>query len=96
VVFSSEGQEELNLIHTEVLKLIQLEITNFASDGKVKNKPRNKLVESINQLGQESIFNHRRRLSDRKSSSIGTSSMHQDAVRDMLQVVGYISNMDIS
>ena len=101
VVFSSEGEEELNLIHAQVLNLIQLEITYFAAIGEVKsqskkNLAKKRLIESIEQLGQESIAQHRLRLSDRRSSSIGTSSIHQDAVRDMLQVVGYISHIEVS
>ena len=95
VVFSSEGEEELNLIHAQVLNLIQLEITNFASQGEVKSS-KEKRIESIIQLAQESMAQHRLRLSHRRSSSIGTSSIHQDAVRDMLQVVGYISHIQTS
>ncbi len=101
VVFSSEGEEELNLIHAQVLNLIQLEITyfatgNFASVSERNRKSKKRLIDSINQLGQESIARHRLRLSDRRSSSIGTSSIHQDSVRDMLQVVGYISHIEMS
>ncbi len=96
VVFSSEGEEELNLIHTQVLNLIRLEITNFSAQGEVKIKSKQKLIESINQLCQQSIAQHRLRLSHRRSSSIGTSSIHQDAVRDILQVVGYISHIQTS
>ncbi len=95
VVFSSEGEEELNLIHAQILHLIQLETTNFASQGEAK-KSQATLITSIKQLGQESIAQHRLRLSNRRSSSIGTSSIHQDAVRDMLQVVDYISQIQPS
>ncbi len=91
--FTPEGHEELTLIHGEVLKLIQIEITNFASEAKMQEKARIKFIDSIIKLGQESINNHRLRLSQRKSKSIGTSSIHQDAVRDLLQVVSYISNI---
>jgi phosphate:Na+ symporter len=93
VVFSAAGQEELSMIHAEVVKLIQTEITNFASHGKAKQIPKKKLINSITQLGQESLANHHLRLSDRKTTSIGTSSIHTDAVRDMLQVVDYISHL---
>jgi len=93
VVFSAAGYEELSLIHAEVVKLIQMEIRNFASDGKAKQTPKKKLINSISQLGQESLAQHRLRLSDRKTTSIGTSSIHMDAVRDMLQVVDYISHI---
>lgn len=91
----------MNLIHAQVLNLIQLEITyfatgNFASVSEANRKSKKRLIESIEQLGQESIAQHRLRLSDRRSSSIGTSSIHQDAVRDMLQVVGYISHIELS
>ena len=101
LVFSPEGEEELSLIHARTLNLIQLEITyfatgNFASVGEGSRKSKRRLIESINQLGQASIAQHRLRLSARKSSSIGTSSIHQDAVRDMLQVVGYISHIEMS
>lgn len=93
VVFSTAGYEELSSIHAEVVKLIQLEITNFASDGNAKPKTKLKLINSISQLGQESLTKHRQRLSDRQPTSMGTSSIHVDAVRDMLQVVDYLSHL---
>ncbi len=96
VVFSSAGYEELSLIHTEVLNLIQMEITHFAAHRKTKQKPKKKLIQSITALGQESIASHRLRLSDRKTTSIGTSSIHMDAVRDMLQVVDYLSHIEFN
>jgi phosphate:Na+ symporter len=96
VEFSSTGFEELSVLHNEVVSLIQLEITNFAAGENARKKPRDKLIDQITQLGKESISSHRLRLSARKSSSIGTSSIHQDAVRDLMQVVTYIANMEIS
>ena len=94
VVFSSAGNEELSLIHAEVVKLIQMEVTAFASNDKPNQKQKTKLLNSITQLGQESLASHHRRLSERKTTSIGTSSIHVDAVRDMLQVADYLSRLE--
>ena len=94
VVFSDTGYEELSSIHAKVVKLIQMEVTAFASNGKPNQKQKVKLVNSITQLGQESLANHHKRLSEGKASSIGTSSIHVDAVRDMLQVADYLSRLE--
>ena len=94
VVFSANGYEELSSIHAKVVKLIQMEVTAFASNGKPNQKQKVKLINSITQLGQESLANHHKRLSEGKASSIGTSSIHVDAVRDMLQVADYLSRLD--
>ena len=96
VVFSTAGFEELKSIHKNVTKLIQMEITAFASNGVTKQKQKMKLIGSIKQIGQDSLANHHQRLSERKPSSLGTSSIHVDAVRDMLQVVDYLSHLKFS
>ena len=57
-------------------------------------KQKMKLIKSITQLGRESLANHHKRLSKGKSSSTGTSSIHVDAVRDMLQVADYLSHLE--
>ena len=95
VRFSSVGSDELREVHEEVLKLIQLEITNFSADGMVKSKARDKLIDSIRDLSRESMAKHRQRLSNRKSNSMSTSSIHQDTLRDLMQVVNLIANIKI-
>jgi phosphate:Na+ symporter len=87
------GSEELREVHEEVLKSVQLEITNFSADGMVKSKARDKMIDSIRDLAKESIAKHRQRLSNRKSNSMSTSSIHQDTLRDLMQVVNLIENI---
>ena len=96
VTFSSEGLDELSSIHGEVLRLIRLEITRFGVAEETGKKKKKNLVDSINQMGQQSIVNHRLRLSNRQSNSLDTSSIHQDAVRDLLQVVNLVSHIELA
>ncbi len=86
VAFSPEGLDEITNIHNQVLTLLDTEINSFASNQSTKPKKTRKMVDYIRQLCNESIARHRRRLSDHKLSSMGSSSIHQDAVRDLLQI----------
>jgi len=86
VAFSPEGLDEITNIHNEVLSLLDTEINSFASNQSTKPKKTRKMISYIRQLCNESIARHRRRLSDHKLSSMGSSSIHQDAVRDLLQI----------
>ena len=96
VEFSSAGREELHSLHAEVLKVIQLDITNFAAGDQLSRKAASKQVAAAMELASDSIARHRRRLSERKASSIDSSSIHQDTVRDLMQVVRCIENRDLS
>ena len=96
VEFSSAGREELHSLHAEVLKVIQLDITNFAAGDQLSRKAAAKQVAAAMELASDSIARHRRRLSERKASSIDSSSIHQDTVRDLMQVVRCIENRDLS
>jgi len=86
VAFSPEGLDEITNIHNQVLTLLDTEINSFASNQSTKPKKTQKMIGYIRQLCNESIARHRRRLSDHKLSSMGSSSIHQDAVRDLLQI----------
>lgn len=96
VEFSTAGHEELYSLHAEVLKVIQLDITNFASDDQLSGKATAKQITAAMELARDSVARHRRRLSERKTNSIDTSSIHQDTVRDLMQVVRCIENRDLS
>jgi phosphate:Na+ symporter len=93
VDFSSEGGDELTRIHQQILRLIQLEISRFASSEKNRHKAKSKMIKSIRELGKASIENHRKRVSNQKSASLSTTSIHQDALRDLLQVVSLVENI---
>ncbi len=86
VMFSAAGQDEINLIHQQVLALLRLEINQFAVGNTDNLKKSQKLVAEIRDLCNQSVSHHRRRLSDHKASSVGSSSIHQDTVRDLLQI----------
>ncbi|MGR3983860.1 MAG: Na/Pi symporter [Gammaproteobacteria bacterium] len=94
--FSSAGEEELHALHAEVLKVIQLDITHFAAGGKIGRKAVRRQIKAAQELGRESIARHQRRLSERKASSLDSSSIHQDMVRDLMHVVSYIENRETS
>ena len=51
-----------------------------------RTRDQKKLVKRIRGLCESSMANHRQRLSDNRLSSIGSSSIHQDTVRDFLLV----------
>ncbi len=86
VTFSAVGLEEITVIHQEVLKLLRDEINRFASGVVSKPAKTRKVVENIRALCTVSVTQHRIRLSEYKSRSIGSSSIHQDMVRDLLQI----------
>lgn len=93
--FSAAGGEELHALHAEVLKVIRLDITNFAGND-ANRKSAQKQIDAALELGRESFARHRRRLSERKASSIDSSSIHQDMVRDLMHVVRYVENRELS
>jgi phosphate:Na+ symporter len=86
VMFSADGFEEISLIHQTVLSLLRNEINRFAAGIPGSPRKTHKVVEQIRSLCTESISKHRIRLSENKSRSIGSSSIHQDTVRDLLQI----------
>lgn len=96
VEFSPAGREELHALHAEVLKVIQLDISNFAAGDRLSREAVGKQIAAATELASDSIARHRRRLSERKTRSIDSSSIHQDTVRDLLQVVRCIENRDLS
>ena len=96
VKFSSAGREELYSLHAEVLKVIQQDITNFASDDRLNRQAIDRQITVAMELARDSVARHRRRLSERTTSSIDTSSIHQDTVRDLMQVVRCIENRELS
>ncbi len=89
--FSKQGMIEIELIHESVHSLLTMAINDFAAGESGHKKPMNKKVTEIRTLCEESVNKHRRRLSDNTASSIGSSSIHQDAVRDFLQVATWLS-----
>ena len=86
VNFSEEGMQELYAIHNEVLDLIRYMIQQFDRGKLSRTRDQKKLVKRIRGLCESSMANHRQRLSDNRLSSIGSSSIHQDTVRDFLLV----------
>lgn len=86
VRFSSIGHAEIESIHREVLSLLRSEINQFLTQNEDAASRSRKSVSEIKVLCNQSISRHRRRLSDHKTSSIGTSSIHQDTIRDLLQI----------
>jgi phosphate:Na+ symporter len=86
VRFSSIGHGEIESIHREVLSLLRSEINQFLTQNEDAASRSRKSVSEIKVLCSQSISRHRRRLSDHKTSSIGTSSIHQDTIRDLLQI----------
>ena len=93
VVFSPNGQQELEEVHREVLGVIQLAIGYFASGVSDDRKQLTLQIDRARNLGYQSINQHRERLTKRQSNSISTSSIHQDTIRDFMQVVALIDNM---
>ena len=94
--FSTAGLEELQSVHDEVLKVMQLDITNFTANDRLSRKAIDKQIGVALELGRDSIDRHRLRLSERKTSSIDSSSIHQDLVRDLIQVVRCVENRHLN
>jgi len=86
VTFSVPGFSELVEIHSEVLSLLRWEINHFAGNHSTDRAASLGSVRHIKLLCNRSIALHRRRLSQQLASSMVTSSIHQDAIRDYLQI----------
>ena len=86
VDFSDEGMREIHGIHGEVLSLMRYMIQQFDSGKLVRTRDQKKQVRHIRRLCESSMASHRQRLSENRLSSIGSSSIHQDTVRDFLLV----------
>ncbi len=92
VTFSAEGLDELGRIHTEVLSLLRGEINSFIGGATLSADRLRSRVADIRALCEQSVARHRRRLSAHRSSSQDTSSIHQDTVRDLLQIAGLMEH----
>ncbi len=86
VQFSKEGQAEITAAHEELLKLLRLVLCQFAEGNKGYEKQINKSASKVKKVYTQSLTSHRRRLSNQKTLSIGTSSIHQDVLRDLLTI----------
>ena len=93
VDFSADGSSEISEMHGEVLHALQLLISNLITDDKAVRKKIRKQLESARQLGHESIDRHRYRVSQRNTSSVSTSSIHQDSIRDLMQVISLLTSL---
>lgn len=87
VQFSKEGQSEIATAHEELLKLLRLVLCQFAEGNEGYEKQINKSARKVKKVYTLSLTSHRRRLSNQKTLSIGTSSIHQDVLRDFLTIV---------
>lgn len=85
-MFSAEGMQEITRIHAAVLALLKAVNTRFMTADAGGRKPIRKRVRQIQTLCGESLSRHRRRLSDKNADSLGSSSIHQDTVRDLLHI----------
>ena len=90
VKFSNDGLEEIERIHSKIRALLELEINRFLSDDTHSLPLAEQYRLEIKDLCNQSIRHHRRRLSDRKNASIGTSSIHQDMIRDFSQIANLL------
>jgi len=85
-MFSAEGMDEITRIHAAVLELLKSVNTRFMTADAGGRKHHRKQVRQIQTLCGESLARHRRRLSDKNPDSLGSSSIHQDTVRDLLHI----------
>ena len=86
VTFSDAGYREIVEIHGEVLKLMKQQINYFAGSVEAQNQQTLSALRQIKKLCYLSVSRHRRRLSQQLASSMVTSSIHQDTIRDFLQI----------
>lgn len=85
-MFSADGMTEITRIHAAVLELLKTVNTRFMLAEAGGHKQTRKRVRQIQTLCGDSLARHRRRLSDKNADSLGSSSIHQDTVRDLLQI----------
>lgn len=84
--FSEEGEREIDAIHKKVLQLLELTISSFVSVRKIDGKKLLKKTKHIRDLCDQSMQNHNRRFSNNQMTSQGSSSIHQDTVRELMKV----------
>lgn len=96
VRFSKPGMAELTRLHDQVLKALRLDINYFIQGGERASAAVRVQIAAANALGSDSLHQHRLRLSQGRVSSIGSSSIHQDMVRDMVQTLWFIENREHS
>ena len=84
--FSAEGMDEITRIHAAVLELLKAVNTGFMTADERSQKSIRKRVRQIQTMCGESLARHRRRLSDKNAHSLGSSSIHQDTLRDLLHI----------
>lgn len=86
VYFSKEGEAEIILAQEEVLKLMRTVVNQFADGNENYQKKIHKSTKKVKQVCAQSMTNQRLRLSGQKSRSISSSSIHQDVLRDLIQI----------
>jgi len=85
-MFSADGMAEITRIHQAVLALLRAVNTRFMLAEVGHRRQTRARVRDIQAMCGESLARHRRRLSDKNADSLGSSSIHQDTVRDLLQI----------
>ncbi|MDD9857820.1 MAG: Na/Pi symporter [Gammaproteobacteria bacterium] len=85
-MFSTEGMDEITRIHEAVLELLKSVNTRFMTADAGGHKHIRKRVRQIQTMCGDSLSRHRRRLSDKNADSLGSSSIHQDTIRDLLHI----------
>ena len=86
VQFSKAGRAEITAAHDALLNLLRLVLRQFAEGNRGYEKQIQKSARKVKRVYAQSLASHRRRLSDKKSRSLSSSSIHQDVLRDMLTI----------
>ncbi len=92
--FSTIGRQELTTLHTDVARLLKLETNDWAVEYRWENPHRKALIKAIRQQGKISYSNHWLRLSQREVSSLESSTIHLDLVRDLMQIAEYVAGIE--
>ena len=86
VRLSREGEAEIIAAHGELLKLLRLVLNQFAEGNQGYEKQIQKSARKVKRIYAHSLASHRQRLSEKRSRSLSSSSIHQDMLRELLTI----------
>jgi phosphate:Na+ symporter len=93
LVFSEEGLLEISEMHQRLVDNLQLATSVFMMGDAAAARTLLEEKDRMRDLEQASVENHLRRLRERRSQSLETSSLHIDIARDLKRIAAHIASV---
>lgn len=91
--FSDEGWQEICAMHRRAVEQMRLAMTVFVTRDAGMARELVKAKDAIRDIERDATQNHLRRLRDGTSSSLETSSLHLDVLRDLKRIVAHLTSV---